>query len=110
MLSFVVDVAEMGFSREAHKMLTGTVVPHLTHILKPVPKDHASMEWMQATDDAHLSTWLTCVRAEQLDVSLPTTERAHLAASLDLPLQFGGVRVQSLMLPMKRYSDHGQKS
>jgi hypothetical protein len=39
LLSFIVDVAEMGFSREAHKILTGSAVPRLTHILKSVPKD-----------------------------------------------------------------------
>ena len=62
MLSFIVDVAEMGFSREAHKMLTGSTIPHLTHILKSVPKDQASTEWTQSADhDAHLSTLLRCV-------------------------------------------------
>jgi hypothetical protein len=30
LLSFIVDVAMMGFSREAHKMLTGSAVPRLT--------------------------------------------------------------------------------
>jgi hypothetical protein len=42
LLSFIVDVAEMGFSREAHTMLTGSTVPRLTHILKSVPKYQAS--------------------------------------------------------------------
>ena len=97
LLSFIVDVAESGFSREAHKMLTGSAVPRLTHILKSVPKDHASTEWMQTADDAHLSTWLRCVGAEQLNAALLAPERAHLATSLDLPPQFGGVGLQSLI-------------
>ena len=90
-------VAEMGFSREAHRMLTGSAVPRVTHILKSVSKDHASTEWMQAADDAHLSTWLTCVGEEQLDATLLAPKRAHLAASMDLPPQFGGVGLQSLI-------------
>ena len=97
LLSFIVDVAESGFSREAHKMLTGSAVPRLTHILKSVPKDQASTEWMQSADDAHLSTWLRCVGAEQLDAAVPSLERAYLAASLDLPPQFGGIGLQSLI-------------
>jgi hypothetical protein len=36
-LSFIRDVAKMGYPREAHKMLTGSAVPRLTHILKPIP-------------------------------------------------------------------------
>jgi hypothetical protein len=50
LLSFIVDVANMGFSRESHKMLSGSAVPRLTHILKSVPKDEASTTWMQAAD------------------------------------------------------------
>jgi hypothetical protein len=42
LLSFIEDVANFGFPREAHKMLTGSVVPRLTHILKSVPKDDSS--------------------------------------------------------------------
>jgi hypothetical protein len=99
LLSFIVDVVEMGFSREAHMMLTGShdEVPRFTHILMFVPKDQASTAWMQSADDAHLSMWLRCVGTEQLDAALPTLERAHLAESLDLPPQFGGVGLQSLM-------------
>jgi hypothetical protein len=78
-------------------MLTVSAVPRLTHILKPVPKDDASTEWMQTVDDAHLSTWITCVGAGQLDSALPEAELENLAASLDLPSQFGGVGLQSLM-------------
>ena len=87
----------MGFSRESHKMLTGSAVPRLTHILKPIPKDEASKSWMQSADDALLSTWLDCVGAEQLRDALSTAENNYLAASLELPPQFGGVGMQSLM-------------
>ena len=45
----------------------------------------------------YLSTWLRCVGAEQLDATLPALERAHLAASIDLPPQFGGAGLQSLI-------------
>jgi hypothetical protein len=54
LLSFIVDVANMGFSRESHKMLTGSAVPRLHHILTSFPKDDASITWMQLADDAHL--------------------------------------------------------
>jgi hypothetical protein len=87
----------MGFSREAHRMLIGSTVPRLTHILKSVPKEQASTKWMQSADDAHLSAWRRCVGAEQLDAALQALGRAHLAASLDLPPQFGGVGLQSLI-------------
>jgi hypothetical protein len=76
LMAFIVGVAEMGFSREAHRMLTGSAVPRLTHILKSVPMDHASIEWMQSVDDIHLSTWLKCVGAEQLDAALAAPKKA----------------------------------
>jgi len=41
-LSFIRDVAKTGYPREAHKMLTGLVVPRLSHIMKSVPKDQTS--------------------------------------------------------------------
>jgi hypothetical protein len=47
LLSFIVDVAKMGYPREVHKMLTGSAVNRLTHILKSVPKDQASTNWME---------------------------------------------------------------
>ena len=52
---------------------------------------------MKTVDDAHLSTWLGCVGAATLDLSLQGTQRDHLSASLDLPPQFGGVGLQSLI-------------
>jgi hypothetical protein len=55
-MSFIMDVAKMGFSREAHKMLTCSAVPHLTHVLKTIPMDDTSAEWMASVDDAYLST------------------------------------------------------
>ena len=91
LLSFIEDVAKVGFSREAHKMLIGYAVPRLTHIMKSVSKDDSSIEWMKTVDDVHLSTWLSCVGAATLDLSLQGTQRDHLSASLDLPPQFGGV-------------------
>ena len=93
LLPFIVDVEEMFFSREAQRMLTGSTIPRLTHILKSVPKDHALTKWMRSADDAHLSTWLRSVGAEQLDATLPALERAHLAASMELPPQFGGYKL-----------------
>ena len=78
-------------------MLTTAAVPRLTHVLKSVPKDDASAAWMKEADDAHLTTWMACVGGESLIADLPPTERDHLAASLDLPPQFGGVGLQSLI-------------
>ncbi len=52
---------------------------------------------MQADNDAHLSTWLDCVGAKQLHDAISVDEKNHLAASLDLHPQFGGVGLQSLM-------------
>jgi hypothetical protein len=97
MMAFIMDVAKMGFSRETHKMITGSAVPRLIHIIKSIPKNATPAEWMQFADHVHLSTWLSCVGAEELVSALPATERAHLAASLNLPPQFGGVGMQSLI-------------
>ncbi len=52
---------------------------------------------MQSADEAPLSTWLICDGAETLNAALPDTGRTHLAGSLDLPPQFGGVGLQSLI-------------
>jgi hypothetical protein len=84
LLSFIVDVAKMDFPREAHKMLTGSAVPRLTHILKSVPKDQASMDWMESADEAHLHTWLSCNGVETLHDALSPSDRSLLSASLDL--------------------------
>ncbi len=56
LLAFITDVGKMGFSRESHKMLIGSVDPRLSHIVKFVPKDETSTEWMQEADKEHLST------------------------------------------------------
>ena len=96
LLSFIEDVAKVGFPREAHKMLTSSAVPRLTHILKYVPKNDSSTEWMDTVGDDHLLTWLKCEDTETPDSTLPTTERENLTTSLDLPPQFGGVGLQSL--------------
>jgi len=37
--TFILDVAKAGYPRKAHKMLTGSTVPRLSHVLKSVPKD-----------------------------------------------------------------------
>jgi hypothetical protein len=97
LLSLIENVAKDGYSREAHKMMTGSTAPRLTHILKNIPKDESSTNWMKAVEDAHLTTWMKCVGAETLDATLPPIERAHLAALIDLPLQFGGVGLQSII-------------
>ena len=60
-LSFIEDFAKVGYSREAHKMLTDFAVPRLTHVLKSIPKDTSSTGWMKTADDAHLFTWMKCV-------------------------------------------------
>ena len=78
-------------------MLSSSGVPRLTHVLKTVPKDASSTGWMETADDAHLSTWLKCVGGETLDADLPPIKWEHLVASLDLPPQFGGVGLQSLI-------------
>ena len=52
LLDFITDVAKMGFSRRAHKMLTGAIIPRLSHVLKSVPKDVSSIEWMKFVDKA----------------------------------------------------------
>jgi len=63
-MTFIVDVVKMGFSWEAHKMITGSAVPRLiTHILKTVPKDTTSSELIHSADDTYLSTSLNCVGA-----------------------------------------------
>ena len=46
LLDIIVDVAKMGFSREAHKMPTGAAIPCLSHFLKSVPIDPSTSEWM----------------------------------------------------------------
>ena len=84
-LSFIENIAKMGFPREAHKMLTISVAPQLTHILKSVPKNPTSIEWMKSADEAHVSTWLSCSVAETLDATHSPSERTHLASSLDFP-------------------------
>ena len=97
LLSFIVDVSKISFSREAHKMLSGPSVPRLTDILKSMPKDFASNEWIHAADEAHLTTWIECNGASTPITTLSVSESAHLAASLDLPPQFGGVGLHSLI-------------
>ena len=39
LMAFSKDVAKLGYLREAHKMLTGSAVPRLSHILKSILKE-----------------------------------------------------------------------
>ncbi len=52
---------------------------------------------MKDVDDFHLTTWMTCVGGDSVNADLPPFEREHLATSLDLPSQFEGVGLQSLI-------------
>jgi len=87
----------MGYPREAHKMLTRSAVPRLSHVLKSVPKDDTSKPWMEEVDNEHLSTWIDCVGISTMYSEMTLHARQHLATSLDLPPQLGGVGLQSLM-------------
>ena len=97
LLAFITDVAKAGYPREAHKMLTGSAVPRLSHVLKSVPKDQTSEPWMKEVDKKHMETWMECVGALSLHNDMTDKERQHLADSVDLPPQFGGVGLQSLI-------------
>ncbi len=52
---------------------------------------------MQEVDSQHLSTWMECIGASVLHEDLDPHDRNRLAAELDLPPQFGGVGLQSLI-------------
>jgi len=78
-------------------MLTRADIPRLSHVLKSVPKNPSSIEWIKSVDEAHLSTWLKYVGAITLNHDLSSHERDHLSSSLDLPAQLGGVGLQSLV-------------
>ena len=45
----------------------------------------------------HLLTWMDCIGASSLHDDMNTNERQRLSSSLDLPLEFGGVGLQSLV-------------
>jgi hypothetical protein len=96
-LDFISIVANMRYSREAHKMLMCLAVPRLTHIVKSVSKDDAATGWMTTVDEAHLSTWLDCTGASTLGLDVTPQKCNHLSASLDQNLQFGGIGMQSLI-------------
>jgi hypothetical protein len=83
--------------KETHKMLIGSAVPRLTHIVKYVPKDDASIGWMKAVDEALLSTWLGCTGVSTLGADMSSQERDLLSTSLDLAPQLGGIGMQSLI-------------
>jgi hypothetical protein len=59
--------------------------------------DETFKQWMKEVDMEHLSTWMECVGTSTLESDMTAQERRHLAASLDLPPQFGGVGLQSLV-------------
>jgi len=56
LLRFIKVVAAAGFPREAEKILKGTDVPRLPHILGSVQKSQHSRGWKKEMDGAHLST------------------------------------------------------
>jgi hypothetical protein len=90
LISFITDVAKAGYPGEAHKMLTGSAVPRLSHVLKLAPKDQTFEPWMNEVDKKHVETWMECVGSSSLHNDMTVQERHHLADSLDLPPQFRG--------------------
>ena len=63
-----------------------------------MPKDEISKQWMEDVDMEHLSTWMGCAGTSTLESDMTAHERRRLlAASLDLPPQFGGLGLQSLI-------------
>jgi hypothetical protein len=61
LLTFIQEVAEAGFPREAVAMLTGAAGLRLTHLLKSVERNSSTEAWMKEMDSAHVSTWLHCL-------------------------------------------------
>ena len=51
LLSFIREVAKTRFLREAHHMFTWSAAPPLTHMLKSLPEDDASIGWMEEVDE-----------------------------------------------------------
>jgi hypothetical protein len=66
-LSFITDVAKIACVREAPKMLLGSAMPRLSHILKSIPKDSSSIGCMEAVDKEHLYMWLDFAKAATLE-------------------------------------------
>ena len=52
---------------------------------------------MEEFDKEHLFTWMECAGTSTLELDMIAQDRRHLAASLDLPPQFEGVGMQSLI-------------
>jgi hypothetical protein len=71
LLSFIQEVAEAGFPREAVAMLTGAAGPRLTHLLKLMERNSSTEAWMKGMELAHLSTKLHCLTSSpDLDFAL----------------------------------------
>jgi len=70
-------------------MLTGSPVSYLSHILKSLPKDSISDEWMKTANDAHLLTWLNRVGFSTLDLFLTASYVNHMVTLLE-PLVMRG--------------------
>jgi len=97
LLTFIQEVAEAGFPREAVAMLTGAAGPRLTHLLKSMEKNSSTEAWMKEMDSAHLSTWLHCLTSSpDLDYALETEEHHQLTDWLDLSPSYGGIELNSL--------------
>ena len=56
LLTFIQEVAEACFPREAVAMLTGAASPRLTHLLKSLERNSSTEAWMNEMDSAHVST------------------------------------------------------
>ena len=99
LLFFIEDVATAGYSREATTMLSGSVAPRMTHILKSIPKIEDTSAWMLATDEAYRSNSLRCLtNSMKLEEAFAYEELGLLTETLDLPPQLGGAGLQPLEL------------
>jgi hypothetical protein len=97
LLTFIQEVAEAGFPREAVAMLTGAAGPRLIHLLKSVEMNSSTEAWMKEMDSAHVSTWLHCLTAStDLDYALDPDEHRQLTDWLDLRPSYGGIGLNSL--------------
>jgi hypothetical protein len=98
LLQFIKYVAAAGFPREAEHMRTGAAVPRLSHLLRSVKMNHATMGWMREMDSAYLYyILLDCLTvSEDLEHALGPLGRDHLFGPLDLPATCGCAGLQSL--------------
>ena len=79
LLTFIQEVVDVGFPREAAAMLTGAAGPRLTHFVKSVERNSSSEAWMKEMNSAHISTWLHCpTSSPDLDYALGPDEHHQL--------------------------------